>query len=200
MRRPRRALSWALAIGALSAVALTAGAQGSTTVHIPDVTGRPVALAYLSLHHLGLRVSLPASSFVCCDPDATDGVVTVSPRPGKRVAPGSVVKLTIGCPRCGAGSPGVPVHLRNHRVPRFVGHPASEVTQWLRGKTIDLSAHLGPLHAGDAPRLFDNYRVTRQRPHAGTRLAFGVGHKCCGGTGGSFRITPLTIWAKQVRG
>ena len=58
---------------------------------------------------------------------------------------------------------------------------------------------VGPLTDGDAPNLFDNYRVLRQRPKPGSSLKLGTATSCCGGTQGTFTPTPLIVWGSQIK-
>jgi hypothetical protein len=82
-----------------------------------------------------------------------------------------------------------------YRVPQFRGGLASAAYAWVSGKTLAFEAQLGPLRAGTASGLLENYRVTRQQPAPGTVLRFasestvdGVAHP----------ITPLIVWGKQA--
>jgi hypothetical protein len=127
-------------------------------------------------------------------------VVRSSPSSGAHVGRGSTVRLSLGCPGCGAGSPGVPNHLPAYRVPRFIGRPVSAAYRWFIHRTLYFTAHLGRLIAGDARELLANYRVRRQRPHPGSSLRLGIAHRCCHGNGGSFRPTPLVVWGSQTGG
>jgi hypothetical protein len=107
--------------------------------------------------------------------------------------------LYLSC--CGrVDAPAVPVgRLPSYVLPRFVGGAASSAYGWVRKKRLDFRAYLGPLKAGDGSGLFGNYRVTRQRPAAGARLALGQRTRSAKGSGGGFRRTPLTVWGAQPR-
>lgn len=170
----------------------------SRRVKVPRVIGLEPAAAYQQLHHSSLRVSLPAVEL-----DYVEGpslyVVAESPRAGQSVPRGGIVRLTLGCPRCGAGSPGVPTFLPTYRVPDFVGARAGAARRWTTQNQLDFVAHLGPLTAGDSANLFDNYRVLRQQPRAGSSLKLGTGSSCCGGTQGSFTPTPLIVWGAEIK-
>jgi hypothetical protein len=87
--------------------------------------------------------------------------------------------------------------LPRYVVAKFVGGAVSAAFGWVRGKRLDFRARLGPLKAGNASGLFANYRVTRQQPPAGARLALGQRTKPAKGRGGGFRLTPLTVWGVQ---
>ena len=151
----------------------------SPRVKVLRVIGLEPAAAYQRLHNSGLRVSLPPVELDYVDSPSLY-VVTEAPRAGKSVGRGGIVRLTLGCPRCGAGSPGVPTYLPTYRVPNFVGRGAGAARRWATQNRLDFVAHLGPLTGGDAPNLFDNYRVLRQRPKAGSSLKLGTGSSCCG--------------------
>jgi hypothetical protein len=164
---------------------------------VPRVVGRDVATAYRRLHRAGLRVSLPAFEL-----DLGLGsplrVTGQSIRAGTGVADGGSVTLTLGCPGCGVGSPAVPTHLPRYVVPDLVGGSVAAAARWVAHKELYFVAHLGALKAGAAPDLLGNYRVTRQRPRAGKRLQLGTATSCCGGAGGSFLPTPLTVWGQPT--
>lgn len=183
-----------LATGA-SAIDPAHSTVAHSTVVIPRVVGTYYQTAYDRLHRAGLRVSIPGGVTVegCCI--AAPYVTRVSPAPGRGVSRGSAVTLTLGCPRCGAGSPGVPIRLSGYRVPNFVARRVSAAYAWVRDKTLYFAVHLRPLVAGSAPHLYGNYIVSRQHPHPGTVLTLGRGHSS--GTSGSFLPTPLVVWGTQ---
>jgi PASTA domain len=165
---------------------------------VPRVVGLDVAAAYRRLHRAGLRVSLPAVELNHGGLASPLHVVAQSVRAGKAVASDGIVQLTLGCPRCGVTSPAVPVTLPVYRVPGFVGKSVAAARRWVAGKTLYFVVHLGPLVGGDARDLFDNYRVSRQQPRVRSWLSLGRRRSCCGGTGGSFRPTPLAVWGAQI--
>jgi hypothetical protein len=185
-------------VGALvvsTALAITPPALGAaSTVRVPAVTGLSAGQAYSMLHGLGLKVSLPRLDlqFVV---DPPDHVVAATPSAGQRVDVGDVVSLALGCSGCVAGSPSVPVHMPRYRVPAFIGRTVERPHRWVVHKELFYAFHLGRLVAGNASTLFGNYRVTRQSPRPGRELALGRGTRCCHGTGGTFRPTPLAMWA-----
>jgi hypothetical protein len=157
---------------------------------VPHV-GESVLAAYARLRSAGLRVSIPRGlSFSSMSPPT---VRRIAPLPGKRVLRGSVVTLSISYGN-GVSSPAVPMgRLPSYQVPDFVGSSASAAYAWVRGKTLYFAAKLGPLRGGNAPDLFANYRVTRQRPSPGAMLTFGRESRSNGGRQGSFLPTPLTV-------
>jgi hypothetical protein len=160
---------------------------------VPHAVGLDAAAAYRRLHRAGLRVSLPAFEL-----DLGLGsplrVTGQSIRAGRAVADGGIVALTLGCPGCGVASPAVPTQLPRYNVPDLVGGAVAAARAWVAHKELYFVAHLGPLTAGAAPDLLDNYRVTRQRPRPGHKLQLGTGT-----SGGGFTPTPLVVWARQVR-
>lgn len=85
-----------------------------------------------------------------------------------------------------------------YKVPKFVGRQVSAAYTWTKGKDLYFAAHLGPLIAGNARHLYENYRVTRQTPAAGTFLTLGRGTRSDDGTSGTFLPTPLTVWGTQT--
>ncbi len=163
---------------------------GSRPVKVPQLSGAGVQAAYQRLHLEGLKVSLPAVElrFVV---DAPVHVVGSAPEAGQRVPAGSVVSLTLGCPRCGAGSPGVPRHMPHYVVPNFLGRRLDAAYQWVRHKQLFYVFRLGRLTAGNARSLFADYRIVAQTPLAGRSLALGRKTKH------AFTPTPLTVTAKQ---
>jgi hypothetical protein len=166
------------------------GGVSGRTVVVPHV-GRSVLAAYARLHAAGLRVSIPRGlSFSSMSPPT---VKRIAPLPGKRVLRGSVVTLAVSYGD-GVSSPAVPVgRLTSYQVPDFVGSSASAAYAWVRRKTLYFTAKLGRLRAGNAPDLFANYRVTRQRPSPGAMLTLGRESRSNGGRQGSFLPTPLTV-------
>jgi hypothetical protein len=194
-RRARHTMQVLVTLAAVSALAITTTAIGAaSTVQVPRVTGLSAASAYRLLHRLGLRVSLPAVDlrFVV---DPPEHVVSLTPAVGKRVNAGAVVAVTLGCPGCAAASPGVPIPLPRYRVPAFVRRTLQSAYRWVAHRQLYYEFHLGRLTAGNAASLFGNYRVTRQKPDPGRELTLGRGTRCCHGTGGTFRPTPLVVWA-----
>ncbi len=159
---------------------------------VPRVGGGVLA-AYDRLRAAGLRVSVPGG--LSFDSLAPPRVGRVVPAAGRRVPRGSVVTLYLSR---NTRRPTVPVgRLPKYVVAKFVGGAVSSAYGWVSRKRLDFRAYLGPLKAGSARGLFANYRVTRQRPAAGVRLALGQGKRPAKGRGGSFRLTPLTVWGAQ---
>jgi Glycosyl hydrolases family 43 len=181
----------AVGLGSSLPAASVRAATGQTVV-VPRVAGGLVAV-YGRLHAVGLRVSIPRGfSFSSLAPPT---VARAFPRTGRRVRRGSVVTLQLSS---GPGwRPLVVGRAPRYVVARFVGGPASTAYGWMTGKRLAFMSYLGPLRAGGAAGLFANYRVARQRPSPGSRLA--LGHKGGGpaARGASVRLTPLTVWAAQ---
>jgi hypothetical protein len=93
-------------------------------------------------------------------------------------------------------------HLSKHRaavdhggLKPLVGRTLQSAYRWVVHKQLLYEFHLGRLTAGDAASFFGNYRVTRQEPRPGRELTLGRGTRCCHGTGGTSRPTPLVVWA-----
>jgi hypothetical protein len=172
-------------------------AQASSEVTVPRVDRLEISAAYDRLHARGLRVTLPGTELEYWE-DPPAYVVRTVPSAGRRVARGSVVVLSLGCPGCGVASPGVPIPIPKYRVPRLAGHLLSAAFAWVANKALYFTAHLGPLTAGDATHLFENYRISRQSPRPGSVIQLGRGHRCCGGHGGTFTVTPLIVWGSQT--
>jgi hypothetical protein len=178
----------ALVVGAVTAPGGSqAAAQSGPFVAVPRVIGQGVQPAYTRLHDAGLRVSIPTPIKTL---DFPLYAVRLKPSAGHAVRRGSVVTLTLGCPRCGAGSFGSPVVQPSYRVPNFVGQPVSVAYGWVRQRVLVFDAELAPLDAGEAPTLFANYRVARQSPPPGTMLKW---------TSGNQLFTPLSISGTQAR-
>jgi beta-lactam-binding protein with PASTA domain len=196
--RSRKLLLIATATAAtVVATAALAGAA-DRSVRIPNLERAPVERGYARLHRDGLRVTI-AQGFVLdtlASPMAE--IERVAPSAGQAVATDSTVSLTVGCPGCGLGSPGVPRRLPSYRIPNFVGKRASALSRWIEDKTLYLTEHFGPLHAADAAHLDGNYRIVRQHPAPGTMLRLGIGHRASP-TSGAFLPTPLTAWLTQNR-
>lgn len=157
-------------IGVVGCVVPAAWAAVSARVVVPRVaTG--LQFAYARLHAAGLGVSVPSVVFGNGRIPVVLGFV---PAPGARVTAGAVVRLRVRWRRRSGGSPA-----RAGVVPRFVGRRASIVDGWARHGHVGLVLRLGPLRAGRAPTLLDNYVVVRQS------------------TGAGRRTRKLTIWARQ---
>ncbi len=163
-------------------------------VVVPRVKGDVVAV-YARLRAVGLRVSISRGwSFDSLRPPR---VARMVPAAGRRVQPGSVVRLYLSCCQRVPG-PRVPGgRLPRFVVPRFAGGVVSSAYAWTRQHRLDFRAYLGPLKAGAESGLFANYRVSRQRPAAGARLAVGERTRAAKGKPGRFRRTPLTVWGTQ---
>lgn len=198
----RRGAAWSIgllaAVFVLSMVLIPrAAASVGANVRVGRVLRLSAIRAYQRLHQSGLRISFAAVQLAYFT-DPPVHVVAQSPAAGQAVSPSTVVHLKFGCPGCGAGSPSVPRHMPTYLVPRFIGQKLAAAWQWVRHKQLYFIAYLGKLTAGNAPSLFDNYRVIRQKPPAGTRLKLGKARRCCHGNGGSFKPTPLTVWTTQT--
>jgi beta-lactam-binding protein with PASTA domain len=196
--RPWRWLPAVVVAVGFGTTLLAATARATTaagTVVVPRVSGQGVLVAYARLHAAGLRVSIPQGvSFVWSRPLK---VARSSPSGGRRVVRLSVVRLYLSC--CGrAGGPRVPKgRLPSYRMQNFVGSTVRDASLWATKRKLVFRAYLGALKAGRAAGLFANYRVSRQRPKAGTRLAVGQRTKPAMGWRGGLRFTPLTVWGVQ---
>jgi hypothetical protein len=76
-------------------------------------------------------------------------------------------------------------------------HPLAR--RWIADKTLYLNEHVGPLLAGNAGSLYQIYTITKRYPRRGTTLSLGVGSRDASGTSGTFKTTPLSVWARQPR-
>ena len=174
-------------VGAMAREQRTAGRM----VVVPRVLNEAVEVAYRRLHQAGLRVSIPAGiQFTIF---WSQVALQVTPAAGQDVARDSVVTVRLGYPCC-APSIAAPVKQPSYRVPNFRGLLASAAEAWVENKTLAFDGRLGRLRGGTAAALFENYRVTRQQPAAGTKLRF-TGRP---GAGGVREITPLSIWGTQA--
>lgn len=185
----------------LAFVALTAPARATTgvssgTVRVPEVRGERVVRAYRRLHRAGFKVSIP-KGFELDTLTASVAVVQhMYPSAGRRLRDGSFVRLRVGC-ECAIGSPAVPVGtLPRYSVPDFDGRTIGAVRRWIARKALFVTEHIGPLRAGNADSLYENYRIARQHPRPGTALSLGIVVHDVPGTPG-FRSTPLVVWAHQ---
>jgi hypothetical protein len=160
------------------------------TVVVPGVRGGGFPFAFERLRSSGLRVAIPSTLHFT----ATSGNPSVSkqtPVAGTRVPWGSVVTLrppTFGGP---IGSPDGPARLPVYRVPDFGGRPLAEAVAWTHGKVVYWASDLPPLPPSSAKHLFDAYRVTSQRPSAGSDVRLWTRVRVQGHAG--VRLTPLTL-------
>jgi hypothetical protein len=172
--------------------------SGSAESRVPRLAGLSAVSAYARLHGAGLRVSIPQGLVLEELGNPAGFVERVTPRAGTRLARGSIVTFRFGCPGCGLASPAVPTGtLPRYTVPNFIGQSIAAASRWVAHKTLYFTERLGRLKAGDAPILFENYRITAQHPAPGTRIALGTGTHNAAGTSGTFTPTPLTITADQ---
>lgn len=80
-------------------------------------------------------------------------------------------------------------------MPGLVGWPVSAAVAWAERHGLYWQVdELPGLRAGAAANLLANYRVTGQRPQAGSVLALGIANGS--GDQGSFEPTPLTLRGK----
>lgn len=197
MRSAAALLAVVTAIVVAAAEAVDVAVASSPSVRVPHVVGMSAARGYSLLHRDGLKVTIPHGF----DVDSLTGggeILSSVPAPGRQVRSGSTVSLTVGCRSCALGSPAVPGDLPAYRVPSFVGRSVATVLRWVTHKTLYLDEHFGPIHAGAAAQLADNYHVVRQHPAPGATLRLGVGHPT-GPNSGTFLPTPLAVWLKQNR-
>jgi hypothetical protein len=166
--------------------------QATRMVTVPLVTETNVIRAYDLLRAAGLRVAIRNrfSADSLCLPLAQKQ----SPRPGTATTVGSVVTISAGF--CPLASPGVTKPIPIAIVPSFHGRRASAVVTWADRSLMFWAVRgLTPLSASDAPHLFDNYRVVRQRPLPGATLRTGVTDNA--GRIRGFRPTPITVWVES---
>lgn len=152
-------------------------------VTVPRLTETDVVYAYGLAHAAGLRVDVPPIARITSL--YVPGVRAQSPPSGRRVARGSVVRITAveGGP---IGSPAV--GKVRARVPSFVGRPAGAAIGWVESHGLFWElVDLPRLVAGNAASYAGNFVVTSQSPKPGTVLRPGVR------VGGGFRPTPLVL-------
>jgi len=154
-----------------------------------QATHTDIAGAYDLLHRVGLRVALTRGVAVM---SLADPLVTVRPRPGTRVARGSVVEMTpIGTP---LGSPAVLKSDPHYSVPNFVGRRLSTAVRWANQHSMYWAIPALPAAGpSDASHLFDQYRITEQKPRPGATIRQGVRE------GRGFKPTPLTLTVRLAR-
>lgn len=172
-----------------------ASADG-TGVVVPKLSGVGVARAYVRLHGLGLRVTIPIRMRMG-NLGAYEYYIGRSfPSAGVRLRPGSAVRLSL---RCGCSASSLLItKISSYTVPNFVGRPVQDAFSWISNKNLFIDVHLGRLTSGNARTLRANYRVTRESPGAGSTLATATPITLSNGTHG-FAATPLRVWAAQHR-
>ena len=180
--------------GGASARVLAQPATTSQTVVVPRVKGGVVG-AYERLRAAGLRVSIRSGALF--DSLRPPMVARTSPRAGRRVASDSVVTLYLSCCERARGLREPTGRLPRFTVPNFAGGVVSAAYSWAREHQLEFRVYLRALNAGAENELLDNYRVSRQRPAAGHRLALGQRTRAANGKPGRFRRTPLTVWGTQ---
>lgn len=171
----------ALATMTVGLLATGCGAAHRRSVVIPPSIGQSdVIRAYAELRGLGLKPRLDRPITISSLQPLPLVVGRVDPAPGRRVLVGSSVTIDPGATPI--GSPAVPKVLLRARVPNLLGRPLSAAVYWagrhrIEWKVISLPPVPGAAGLG-APSLFDGYRVTAQRPHAGALLQAGhpIGH------------------------
>jgi hypothetical protein len=114
------------------------------------------------------------------------------PRAGAIVKRGSTVTVSVDGCQLGRG----PIsNIAHAAVPFLVGRTVTAAWVWAYNHDMLFRARLGPMRDATKPRLYDNYRIMRQSPAAGSKLSRfeGVcGDLACGNP------TPLTVWGKQT--
>ena len=153
---------------------------------VPRITDTDIASAYEVLREFDLRARtrrrFEATSL--CMP-TTSGQW---PRSGRIVPRGTVV--TFDADFCFHSSPVIRPGARGAVVPNLVGRRLSDAIAWAHHAGLYWSVEEAPaLRPSDRPAVFDNYRVRRQSPPAGTRALPGVP------SGSGVRITPVKLWA-----
>ncbi len=159
-------------------------------VTVPDLQYGHLLGVYESLQKLGLRVSIRnsfVSNYVC-----DRFTVKQGPPAGTLVRRGSTVTFSVDGCMLGRG----PIsNLAQATVPDLVGRRVTAAWIWTYENDMFFEARLPPLRNGDRPRLYDNYRIVRQSPKAGSRLSRFPG--VCNGIGCG-PPTPLIVWGRQA--
>ena len=141
---------------------------------VPDVVGSSVVSAYYDVHHAGFAVQID-------EPIDTDAIVShQSSPPGTKSHAGSPVVLDLDAAPFFGGM--WPPGGWTARMPRLVGRPLPDAIRRLEDFGLLWSvAPLPALPATLRPTLFDNYRVSAQKPAAGTEYAQTVVREIPGG-------------------
>lgn len=189
--RPSRLAAGLLAVAAFAALVGPAESRRAAPrrVAVPSVRRLTLERAYARLVGAGLRVSFAAR--LTFPDDATVIVERATPPAGTVVRRGTAVRLAFVRPPRGAASPAVPSPLPSAVVPSLVGKRVGAAAAWASRAGLTWEAALGPLVAGAAPLLLDDYRIVRESPKPGTRLSYGVS-----GPSG-FLVTPLRVRGRQ---
>jgi len=178
----------ALAALLLCAAAGCGGREAARTARVPKVGGDElltIGQAYDLLRAAGLRVEIRRGFHV----DLRDMPDSAAPQPGSgtMVAPGSVVSIVAA----DGGHAFVVSRIRPSAtiVPDLWGMSANDFFAWAGAHAADWAAEVSPLRPSSRPHLWDNYRVARQLPAAGTRLTLDSG------TG---FLDPVDVWLEPV--
>ncbi len=144
---------------------------------LPNLRGQMLDESYARLRSMGYRVEvgyiygmqkMPLSAF-----HAPATVARMHPAPGTSVKPGGVVTL-YGAPGDAFDVVGRADQHHRARVPDFVGRRVSTALHWLDAGHwwVNEWIPLPRLPASNAPSLYAAYRVTAQRPAAGSELIY----------------------------
>jgi hypothetical protein len=161
---------------------VVSGASFAGGAVVPDVVGLNVVLAYDAVHEAGFAVQID-------EPIELDAIVShQSRRPRTIGRAGSPFALDLDALRLvGRLPPGA-----NRRMPRLVGKPLPDAVLTLRLLGLLWSvASLPALPASMRPSLFDNYRVSAQRPAPGTQFTQTVVREIPGGLSTTTRTVGL---------
>jgi hypothetical protein len=172
----------------VAAAALSVAMTGSAAdaVAVPDVAHTGLAPAYALLWREGFRVSVsaPARFGFLCQAD----VAAQSPSAGVELARGALVTLRPAFGGCGSPPP-APAAVK---LPKLVGRRLTAASEHLRTRgPVFWRASLPMLPPSCGTQLFDNYRVTAQKPRAGT-----VVHPFLPNPDGTMRITYVDLRLK----
>jgi beta-lactam-binding protein with PASTA domain len=179
-----------LGVVLVAALAAAGPAQEGSTVAVPNLTNTNLKRAIVRIHRAGLHVTIPASFYLASN--STPQIGRQRPQPGATASAGTAVVLTLYQPPTVA--PFATTKLI--RVPSVKGLLLMYAVKRLeragvRFWTVD---DVPPLDDVDARSLFGAYRVTAQRPAAGTSM------RQRRQTGGSERIVPVALSVRTARG
>lgn len=183
-----------LLAGCLLVVSLTSGCfwdeKATLYVKEPFVNETSIDRGFDLLREAGLRVSIPESFTV--GSLLSPGPQSASPHGGTRVPVGTVVTLKLW--RGPLGSPAVCQPAPIWTVEDLRGLSLTEAIRRVPRCFSWEAPDLPPLHASEAPHLFDAYRVVSQQPVPGTRLQPGIIRRHA--TGNGYLPTPVIFKAE----
>jgi hypothetical protein len=152
---------------------VVSGSSAAGQAVVPDVVGLDVVSAYYDIHDAGFAVQID-------EPFEMDSMVShQSSPPGTKRHAGSPVVLELDARHLGEKWP---PGGWTRRMPRLVGKPLPDSIQTLQALgLLWWVAPLPVLPATPRPSLFDNYRVSAQRPAPGTEYTQTVFRETPGG-------------------